>query len=171
MSTGVVAVPEKAAKSVEQCGLENVVLVMLEQLKQQVSKEDVAAVLEKNHGDVLNTMRELEMRRDVKDTQALGLDSLVTAIQIHYASFIPRDVIVRTLEKHNGSVVESMGELQSLADTNHVCFSFSSFFLFQFLVCDGCVWKNSSVFVQMQPLQNCERSICFFWLLVLKERE
>lgn len=119
MSTAVAA--GSAGKGVEQCGLENVVLVMLEQLKQQVSKEDVAAVLEKNHGDVLNTMRELEMRRDVKDTQALGLDSLVTAIQIHYASFIPRDTIVRTLEKHGGSVVDSMGELQSLADANHVC--------------------------------------------------
>ena len=116
-----VAAAGVAEKGVEQCGLENVVLVMLEQLKQQVSKADVAAVLEKNHGDVLNTMRELEMRRDVKDTQTLGLDSLVTAIQIHYASFIPRDVIVRTLEKHGGSVVDSMGELQSLADANHVC--------------------------------------------------
>ena len=98
-------------------GLENMVLVMLEQLQHRVSKEEVAAVLERNRGDVLNTMRELESMRSVEQTQELGIDNLVTAIQIHFASFIPRQTIVDVLEKHGGSVVEAMSELQSLSQS------------------------------------------------------
>ena len=96
-------------------GLENMVLVMLEQLRHRVSKDEVAEALARNHGDVLNTMRELESCSSVEETQELGLDSLVTAIQIHFASFIPRQQILQVLNKHGGNVVEAMSELQTLS--------------------------------------------------------